>query len=586
MFTSLHLDGAAGFKTTGYSHHLILPRSELSGLIGRAKDASFGLLNSGSAVEISPRKPCCLLIGRELELSMMKPFKRARILAGYRFKLPIQQGISRSVLAGFFIALALASRAWAIDLSRSTTNPAPAATSTNRAPDLDQLTRDLQRFLGGARAAALQRGAGQKAAVNTVKDPATNAQPAWSVTAAENGAARQIKRVGRPAVSGPVQAKAKRTEAETMAMVRSFLSSQSPALKLQDPNAELALLSSETDSLGYRHFRYTQKLEEIPVWPTGLTVHLAPDGELHLITASIVPTPSAVSRIPAIEADKAVERAKAKVPGGFRGTHTTPELILHWDSDATANAVRLAWKFRVSVGEHASWTAIMDAQTGGEISIQSDARTGSVMGSGTDLFGVTKTFPVWEQGGVYYMIDTTKQSYNGASDPFAASADGMLAVFDYAGTTVNPKIVSNYSRNGWVPPEAVSVSSMLGSIYDYYFKEHGRNGLSGFGGNIQAYIRNGDPKWFNNAYYSQGEMVFGLGDNPTAKCLDVVAHEFTHGVVAYSNAKLEYVNQSGALNEAFADIFGEMVELFVKGLQFDVTCLCHRQPQIYHHQSF
>jgi Zn-dependent metalloprotease len=564
VFTSLHLDGAAGFKTTGYSHHLILPRSGLSGLIGRAKDASFGLLNSGSAVEISPRKPRCLLIGRELELSMMKPFKWTRILAGYRFKLPIQQGISRSVLAGFFIALALASRAWAIDLSRSTTNPAPAATSTNRAPDLDQLTRDLQRFLGGARAAALQRGAGQKAAVNTVKDPATNAQPAWSVTAAENGAARQIKRVGRPAVSGPVQAKAKRTEAETMAMVRSFLSSQSPALKLRDPIAELAQVSSETDSLGYRHFRYTQKLEEIPVWPTGLTVHLAPDGELHLITASIVPTPSAVSRVPGIEADKAVERAKAKVPGGFRGTHTTPELILHWDSDATANAVRLAWKFRVSVGEHASWTAIMDAQTGGEISIQSDARTGSVMGSGTDLFGVTKTFPVWEQGGVYYMIDTTKPSYNGAPDPLSFSANGLIRVLSYDGTTNVKNYVTSARKDEWVLADAVNAYGNIRSAFDYFLNSHARLGLADFGTTVSVYVRNGDQGLKNNATYQNGSITFYLGEFPKAKSLDVAAHEFTHGVIQYSSG-LEYENQSGALNESFSDIFGEMVELSVKG---------------------
>jgi len=186
---------------------------------------------------------------------MRKLFKRARILTVYRSKSPIQQGISRSILAGIFIALALVSRAWAIDVSRSSTNPAPAATSTNRALDLDQLTRDLQRFLGGARTAAIQRGAGPKASVNTVKDPATNAQLTWWVTAAENGTARQIKLKGKPASTGMAQPKSRRTETETMAMIRSFLSSQSPALKLEDPNAELTLVSSETDSLGYRHFR-------------------------------------------------------------------------------------------------------------------------------------------------------------------------------------------------------------------------------------------------------------------------------------------------------------------------------------------
>jgi Zn-dependent metalloprotease len=496
---------------------------------------------------------------------MMIPFKKAPILGGFSANLPVHQWISGTILTGLVVAWASVTQVWAIDSNRQATHSVPTAQATNGMPDLDQLTRDLQRFLGGARTAAIQRGTSPKASVNTVKDPATNAQPTWWVTAAENGTARQIKLKGKPVGTGLAQPKSKRTETETMSMIQSFLSSQSSALKLEDPNAELTLVSSETDSLGYRHLRYTQKLGEVPVWPTGLTVHLAPDGELHLLTASIVPTPSAVSRIPAIDADKAVERAKSKVPGGFRGTNTIPELILHWDSDAAAIPVRLAWKFRVSVGEHASWTAIMDAQKGGEISIQSDARTGSVIGSGTDLFGVTKTFPVWEQGGVYYMIDTTKPSYNRAPDPFESSADGMIAVFDYAGTIGHANLVTNNSRNGWVPPDAVSVHSVLGSIYDYYFKEHGRNGLSGLGDAMRACVRYGDPKWFNNAFYSGGVMFFGEGNNSKAKCIDVAAHEFTHGVVEYSNAKLEYVNQSGALNEAFADILGKWSSCLLRG---------------------
>jgi len=40
-----------------------------------------------------------------------------------------------------------------------------------------------------------------------------------------------------------------------------------------------------------------------------------------------------------------------------------------------------------------------------------------------------------------------------------------------------------------------------------------------------------------------------------------VAHELTHGVTSYSS-QLEYVNESGALNEAFSDIMGTSVEFF------------------------
>lgn len=148
-------------------------------------------------------------------------------------------------LACLFAVAAMVNEAWAIDLNRGTTNRVAVAKSPQAVPDLDQLARDLEKFLGGARAAAVQRGAGQKVSVNSAKAPGTNPQPTWRVTAADNGTARQIKLVGKPPVSSPVPAKSKRTEAETTQMVQSFLSSQSTALKLTDPNAELTLVSSD-----------------------------------------------------------------------------------------------------------------------------------------------------------------------------------------------------------------------------------------------------------------------------------------------------------------------------------------------------
>ena len=110
---------------------------------------------------------------------MMMPFKKTHILWVFRFKLSVNHQILRPILAGLVVALTLLTQAWAIDLSRQATNSPPAAKSTNGTPDLEQLTRDLQQFLGGARAASTQRGTGQMASANTVKDSGTNAQPSW-----------------------------------------------------------------------------------------------------------------------------------------------------------------------------------------------------------------------------------------------------------------------------------------------------------------------------------------------------------------------------------------------------------------------
>lgn len=61
-------------------------------------------------------------------------------------------------------------------------------------------------------------------------------------------------------------------------------------------------------------------------------------------------------------------------------------------------------------------------------------------------------------------------------------------------------------------------------------------------------------------------MVYGHMDGvPLSVGLDVVGHEMTHGVTEHS-AGLVYLNQSGALNEAISDYFGNAMETADKGV--------------------
>src|SRR5436190_23391353 len=66
----------------------------------------------------------------------------------------------------------------------------------------------------------------------------------------------------------------------------------------------------------------------------------------------------------------------------------------------------------------------------------------------------------------------------------------------------------------------------------------------------------------DNAYWNGKFMAYGNGNvyfKPLAGGLDVAAHEMTHGVISNS-ANLEYLGESGAINESMADIFGCMVD--------------------------
>lgn len=57
-------------------------------------------------------------------------------------------------------------------------------------------------------------------------------------------------------------------------------------------------------------------------------------------------------------------------------------------------------------------------------------------------------------------------------------------------------------------------------------------------------------------------MRYGETSTPTGKTyassLDVVGHEMTHGVTEHT-AGLEYLGQSGALNESYSDLMGYII---------------------------
>ena len=66
----------------------------------------------------------------------------------------------------------------------------------------------------------------------------------------------------------------------------------------------------------------------------------------------------------------------------------------------------------------------------------------------------------------------------------------------------------------------------------------------------------------DNAFWNGEFMGYGNGNQgfkPLAGALDVAGHEMTHGVIE-NTARLEYRNQSGALNESFADIFATLID--------------------------
>jgi len=101
----------------------------------------------------------------------------------------------------------------------------------------------------------------------------------------------------------------------------------------------------------------------------------------------------------------------------------------------------------------------------------------------------------------------------------------------------------------------------LGATWDFYFDVFDRQSIDDEGMPLNATVHYGNR--YNNAFWNGQQMVFGDGDGRLFKrftiALDVIGHELTHGVTQ-DEAQLQYMFQSGALNESMSDVFGSLIK--------------------------
>ncbi|WP_328898180.1 M4 family metallopeptidase [Streptomyces sp. NBC_00236] len=194
-----------------------------------------------------------------------------------------------------------------------------------------------------------------------------------------------------------------------------------------------------------------------------------------------------------------------------------------------------------------------------------------VKGSGVRYNGEKAEINLYKDiNGVYQMIDYSKRA---ANSPYAGP---MIATYDARGKEAytasgtwptniqtfrpaTPELGEEYTNSG-----AVAAHWAAGKVYDFYKNHFDRNSLDGKDGFIYSLVgvvNNGQP--YNNAFWDGTKMVYGQGggDYRTFSAdTDVVGHEMTHGVVTHT-ANLVYAGQSGAMNEAIADYFGNAIDL-------------------------
>jgi Zn-dependent metalloprotease len=282
---------------------------------------------------------------------------------------------------------------------------------------------------------------------------------------------------------------------------------------------EIWTRSVQVDELGMAHTRVMQTQGGVPVLGGEAIVHLAPSGEVAAVTDNLVQN-LAVDTSPRLGAERALDLALIHF-GDARRLTREPEIdlmVLRHDGDD-----HLAWRVqlaRLDGSKHASMPVyFIDAHTGDRILSYDNLKT-------TSLSDADKR---------------THDMRNGTSYSAAVVADSSDAV-------------------------ANAAHVHAGYALDYYLTRHNRDSFDGNGTLVRSYVHYSTN--FVNATWNGSVLTFGDGDNVKSAplvVLDVVAHEFTHGVTDFS-ADLIYQNESGALNEASSDILAAAVEFHVEGL--------------------
>ena len=126
--------------------------------------------------------------------------------------------------------------------------------------------------------------------------------------------------------------------------------------------------------------------------------------------------------------------------------------------------------------------------------------------------------------------------------------------------------LSRPENGGWRDRDLLTFENYR-KMYDFY-QEMGWASVDGLGTPILVLTSacEEDRTPIDNAAYSgltAGWQIFCASDASeySAECMDVVGHEYTHGVTWSIQTNLRYQEEPGAVNEALSDIMGNIAEM-------------------------
>ena len=325
---------------------------------------------------------------------------------------------------------------------------------------------------------------------------------------------------------------------ETAAL--NFLAGYGELFGLRDPVNELTAmktrdLPAESDqAIGRSFVRFQQVYQGIPVMGGELIVQLDSMKDVRSVSGEALPD-LALDTIPRLEAESAIQNAKVSIAKLYELEAETlqasaPELWIYNPVLLGGGGVRedsLVWRTTLTHPERVDIREL----------VLVDARDGRLRLN-------------------FNQVDNAKERRIYDNNNVAgAGLPGTLARAEGGAPSGIADVNNAYDYSGFT--------------YDFYNAFHGRDSIDDNGMvmvQTTRYCYTGGPCPYSNAFWNGVQMVYGAG---FASGDDVVGHELTHGVTEHESG-LYYYMQSGAINEALSDIWGEFIDqTYTNGLDDD-----------------
>lgn len=286
---------------------------------------------------------------------------------------------------------------------------------------------------------------------------------------------------------------------------------QSEFNKEQKDNEDV-FLKKRGIEISNEHYFYAQKINGVPVYGGQVIIHLKNKNEIYSVTAKLLKSEKSTTR--KIEDEKAKEIALKKAGEQHKGDFSvgeTKEYIFNPSlmgiSEESINYLTLAVNV-YSISDSFSKQYFVDLESGKV---------------------------VYEEDLVFEVLDRGVGNCGGSQPPCSFTrVEGSNPIGD---------------------SDVDSIYDFLGDTYNYFYGAFNRDSLDNTGSKLKAYVTTAYS--CPNAFFSSS--LGGFGFCPSMGTLDILAHEFTHGVT-HNTARLIYESQSGTLNESVSDVFASEVD--------------------------